>query len=458
MSLALGLLLAAAFDGRAALGHASALSALGPHPWGSPRNRAAAEYVATQLRDAGLTEVRLQEFEAHGIAGTNVIGAIRGPGAEAIVLAAHHDTAPDAPGAYDDGGGVGILIEAARVLARQGARTRTIVFASFDGEEAWATGKGTTTGSRAYLKELGVGARDVAAALVVEMSGWSGGAPVLHPTPYVDPRAPARSVVTPAWLMRSALDGSRLAGAPLGVGDPLLSWLYQPAVRTFRVRYYGDDLSFLQAGVPAVYVSDSSFTRFYPWYHQKGDTADKLDEEALRRMGTAVLGALEAMEEAPRGPAAAPQWFSAFGRVGGPLFLLVLGLVSVLPVARAGFSAGGAMLAARVLQIAVFLFLLWREPVPALAVLLLPNLRPLLPRGLVFTLLSWTPALALAVLGTLAWRRGFVQGFWLTPLEVALLGLGLVLSALGSVAAAGGKRRKAAAKPRKKGSGRRGLP
>jgi hypothetical protein len=59
-----GLLLAAAtaggaaVDGNAALRHASALASLGPHPWGSPRARAAAAYVAAQLRAAGLSEVR----------------------------------------------------------------------------------------------------------------------------------------------------------------------------------------------------------------------------------------------------------------------------------------------------------------------------------------------------------------------------------------------------------------
>ena len=47
------LLLAAALDGEAALHHASALAALGPHPWGSPRAPVAAEYVASQFRAAG---------------------------------------------------------------------------------------------------------------------------------------------------------------------------------------------------------------------------------------------------------------------------------------------------------------------------------------------------------------------------------------------------------------------
>jgi ketopantoate reductase len=317
MGLLLPLLLAASIDGEAALRHASALAALGPHPWGSPRGHAAAQYVAAELRAAGLDEVETVAFERHGVRGTNVIATLRAPGDDFVVRGAHHDTAPGAPGAYDDGGGVGVLIELARVLAADGRRARTVVFASFDGEEASATGKGTTAGSRAYIERLGPRARSMVAAFAIEMCGWERGTPVVHPIAYADPREKGRTVIAPAWLVSAALDGAREAGSPLGVGDPFLSWLYQPAVRAFRVRLYGDDLSFLQSGHPALFASDSSFSAFYPDYHEPSDTADKLDAAALSRMGRSALGVVRALERLPRGEAEAPHWFSAFGRVIG---------------------------------------------------------------------------------------------------------------------------------------------
>ncbi len=428
MSSLLAVLLAASIDGEAALRHASALAALGPHPWGSPRNHAAAEYVAAQLRDAGLTEVRLQEFESQGIRGTNVIGVLRAPDPELMVVGAHHDTAPEAPGAYDDGGGVGVLIEAARAWAREPSRTRTFVFASFDGEEAWSTGKTTTAGSRAYIKDLGTEARRVVAALVIEMCGWKGGTPVLHPLAYADPRRPGASVITPAWLLRASHEGAAAAGAPLGLGDPLIPWLYQPLVRTFRAQLYGDDLSFLQAGLPAVFVSDSSFAAYYPWYHEAGDTADKIEAPALARMGASVLGVLRALDRAPAGPAVEPHWFLAFGRVVGLTTLLAVGLVSLLPGLRLGLSNGGAALFARLLQAALFGLLLWRHPVPALWIFLLPNL--LLPFGARrwATAVALLPFLALVGVGAVAWSRGFARGVWLDPWEIAILLLGLALA------------------------------
>jgi hypothetical protein len=442
-----GLLLAASLSGEAALRHASALAALGPHPWGSPRNQAAAAYVAAELREAGLETVELAPFERHGIAGTNVIATLRGPGDDFVLVAAHHDTAPEAPGAYDDGGGVGILIELARVLARERQRPRTIVFASFDGEEAWATGKGTTAGSRAYLERLGPRARSLVAAFAIEMSGWKGGTPLLHPIAYADPRASGRTVVAPAWLVRTALSASREAGAPLGIGDPWLAWLYQPAVRLFRVRLYGDDLSFLQAGHAALFASDSSFSAFYPDYHKSSDTADTLDAGALGRMGERALAVVRALERVPRGPAEEPHWFAAFGRVVAGPWLLAAGALSLLPGLAAGFRAGGLALGVRLAQALASGLLLWRHPVVALWLLLLPQLLLPLRRAAWSRALALAPFLALVGIGAAAWWRGVVNGVWLAPWEIVAA---LVALALAFAAPGGGRR------PRKPKAPRRG--
>lgn len=420
------LLLAAALDGEAALRHASALAALGPHPWGSPRAAPAAEYVAAQFREAGLDEVRLQDFASHGIRGANVIGVLRAPGPEFVVVGAHHDTAPGAPGAYDDGGGVGVLIEAARVLARERSRPRTLVFVSFDAEEAWSTGRTTTAGSRAYIDSLGPERRDLVAAFVIEMCGWKGGTPVFHPIAYADPLRPGGTVITPGWLLAAAQDGARESGASFGVGDPLIPWLYQPVVRTFRVSFYGDDLSFLQAGLPAVFVADSSFSAFYPWYHQGADTADKLDAAALARMGQAALGVVRALGQVRRGPESQPGWFAAFGRLLSGQTLLALGALSLLPGLVRAFTSGGFALGARFVQAALFVVLLWRDPVPALWVFLLPNVLTAVGRWWV-TALSFIPLLALAVLGAVATLRGDVSGVWLGAWELAAAASALAL-------------------------------
>ena len=432
MTALLGLLLVTSIDGEAALRHASALAALGPHPWGSPRVQVAAQYVAAQFREAGLTEVELQRFERAGVVGTNVIATRRAAGEEFVLVAAHHDTAPGAPGAYDDGGGVGILIELARSLGREPSRTRTIVFASFDAEESWASGKGRALGSRAYIERLGPRARDLVAAFAIEMSGWKGGTPIAHPIAYADPREKGRTVIASAWLVRAALEGSREAGAPLGLGDPLLSWLYQPAVRTFRVALYGDDLSFLQAGLPGLFASDSSFSAFYPSYHQPSDTADQLDPAALERMGRSALGVVRALERGPKRGPEERHWFAAFGRVVDLPALLAIGVASLLPGLRLGLVGGGWILAARLAQAALFAVLLWRHPVPALWLLLLPHV--LAPWRLTrwTIVLSLAPAASLLAIGAAGAARGVVEGVWLAPWEVAVAVVVVVFAFVGA--------------------------
>jgi len=426
MSLLLpALLLSAAFDGDAALRHASALAALGPHPLGSPRGAFAAEYVEAQFRQAGLDEVRRQAFSFRGASGANVIGVLRAAGPEIVVVGAHHDTVAGSPGAYDDGGGIGVLIEAARALAQSRTRSRTLLFVSFDGEEE-RRGDGGPPGSRTFVESLGPERTHVVAALIVEMCGWTGGTPVLRAVPYPDPTRPGHYVIAPGWAIQAALDGARSAGAPVALGDPLYGWFYQPVIRTFRRPRYTDDRPFLQAGVPALSTSDSTFSTAYPWQHDPGDTADKLDADSLARMGRAVVGIVGSVEQAPRGPAVDPSWYVAFGRVIGGGTLLAAGLLALVPGLLRALASGGFAFAVRVLQALLTLVLLWRHPVPALWVLLLPSLVTAVTRRWWASLPALAPAIGLAAVGVVGWQRGTLR-VWLRPAEILIAGFALAL-------------------------------
>jgi hypothetical protein len=453
------LVLAAAIDGGAALQHASRLAALGPHPWGSALGRGAALYVASQLKDAGLRDVRLDEFEQKGIRGANVVGVRPGTTSEIVVVGAHHDTAPDAPGAYDDGGGVGILIEVARAMAGAGAGKREIVFVSFDGEEGWSRGA-VRAGSRAWVEALGPRARQVTAAVIVEMSGWKQGTPTVHALAYADPLRPGMPVIAPGWLVREALRGARATVPETALGDPYLSWAYQPAVRAVRVQLYGDDVSFLERGVPSVMVSDSSFSRFYPWYHTDKDTADKLDEAALGRVGNAVLGMVRALESAPAAAVVETQWWSAFGYTIERTALLGAGIVSLLPLLWAARKAGGPRLVVRLAQAAGFGALLWRQPVIAVWSFGLANLAAPLGARLLARVAALLPLLAFLVLCGAAWMRGAVTGLWLASWELALfVFVALVaLTPLARTSSGGASRKPGRASGGGGGGRRKGLP
>jgi hypothetical protein len=449
-------------DGEAALAHASRLAALGPHPWGSSLDNAAAQYVAGQFHEVGLQDVRLQAFERGGHSGTNVIGMLPGSGAETIVIGAHHDSAPGAPGAYDDGGGDGLLIELARAAAQAPSRPRRLVFVSFDAEEGWAQGH-VLAGSRVYVDKLGLDARHVVAMLAIEMSGWKGGTPTVHPIAYADPLRPGRYAITPAWLARAILDGTRPLVPPLALGDPYISWLYQPVVRTAQVRLYGDDLSFVERGIPAIMASDSSFSAFYPDYHSPRDTADKLDSEALARMGAAVTAIVQALEVARPGPPD-PDWLALFGYVLGRQALLAIGLVSIVPLLLSARGAGAGTTLVRLVQAGAFGLLLWRAPVPAVWAFLLPNLLAPLLRRWWLRLLALLPFAGAVALGLMAWHRGAIAGTWLRTWEWALVAVLVLLALLpiggGRPAAKAGRGGRNASKPPKPPvtGRRRGLP
>jgi Peptidase family M28 len=256
-------------------------------------------------------------------------------------------------------------------------------------------------------------------------------------------------VIAPAWLVRAALGGARDLGTPFVVGDPWLSWLYQPGVRMFRVRLYADDLSFLQAGHAALFTSDSSFATFYPDYHKPSDTADKLDAAALGRVGQAVLGTVRALERTPRGAASEPHWFAAFGRVFSWSWLVALGAVSLLPGFGRALLAGGLAPGVRSVQALLVAVLLWRDPVPALFVLLVPLLLLPLVRTWWTALVALAPTLALLALGVSAWWRGAVNGVWLAPWEIVVLFLALALAFLGLGGRAGARVSRKAKAPRR---------
>lgn len=441
---------ALALDGGAAKEHASKLAALGPHPFGSPRGRFAAEYVAAQFRSVGLQEVRLLPVASGDARGANVVGVLRGSGQELVVLCAHHDTAQDSPGAYGSGGGVGLLIESARALARGGERPRTFVFASLDGREPLLGGRGGL-GARAYVQSLGRQAQDVVGVLVVDRAGRKGLDTALETPAYADPLRPGGTVVAPEGLVRAAVLGGSVAGVPVVAGDSLWPWLQQAAVRTFRMTEAGDDRPFLEAGVPALRLSGRRFLARDPHDLGETDTAAHLDDDALGATGKALIGAASVLQNAAR-PVGQGDWFLAFGRVAGRAALFLAGALSLLPGLLMAWRVPRLSRGLRLVHAALFALLLYRHPVPTLFAFFLWNVLTAFGPRLLGLVLGALPVLALVGIGALAWSRGAVAGVHLAVWELVL---GAFVAAL---ALASGRRRASRAKGGKPLGGKKGLP
>ncbi len=112
----------------------------------------AAIYLKNLLSNFGILS-SFENFTVDGTVGHNVVGELIGTDInkkeELILITAHYDSISNgdiAPGAIDNGSGVAVILEIARLLT-QVERRRTIRFIFFDGEELGLYG------SRAYVAQ-----------------------------------------------------------------------------------------------------------------------------------------------------------------------------------------------------------------------------------------------------------------------------------------------------------------
>jgi Zn-dependent M28 family amino/carboxypeptidase len=197
--------------------------------------------------------------ETEQVSATNVIAELPGaqPDAVTVILSAHLDSVPAGPGANDNASGSAVVLELARELAQRSAAERpvTVRFALFGAEELGLYG------SRYYVQSLSeADRRAVRADVNLDMVG-----------------------VGDAWRFGGTEDLVQLAlGAATDLGQRALPLHGALAGAS-------DHASFLDAGVPAVFV----YRVEDPNYHTAGDVAFLVDPRALSQAGTIALAVLE---------------------------------------------------------------------------------------------------------------------------------------------------------------------
>jgi len=246
---------------------------IGPRHGTSPEFREAATWVAGEMRELGL-EVRRQQFDvprgnSWGIdvpAGTsvNVIGTPTGfnPRRPHLVVGAHLDTVPQAPGAEDNGSGIGVMLAAAAATAD--ARTRLpVVWVAFGAEEPRGDGDDDHHyGSRAYVAALTGAERDTVRGMV-SLDRVGVGATV-----------PVGSAYESDPVQQALLAAARRTGTPT-TPDPF--------------QRSSDHWSFARAGLPGARLGSTS----YDAYHSAADVPSVIDPTQLERTGRILLGWLE---------------------------------------------------------------------------------------------------------------------------------------------------------------------
>jgi hypothetical protein len=248
-----------------------AIAALGPRETTSEAYRAAADLVAERFAALGL-EVTRQRFrvpagESWGVpvpAGrtVNVVAHLPGadpdvrPGARPVVIGAHLDTVPQAPGAEDNASGVAVLLELARLAAESGT-ARPVTFVAFGAEEPRGPGDDEHHfGSREYVARLR--GAPVHAMVAMDRVGILGAVPV------------CTGGLSPLRVRRDLLAAAEGAGVRARACDNRTSdhWPFEKDGRVVA-RVGGTD---------------------YPAYHSSRDRPRVVSREQLDRVGTVVWG------------------------------------------------------------------------------------------------------------------------------------------------------------------------
>ncbi|HKI84175.1 MAG TPA: M28 family metallopeptidase [Candidatus Krumholzibacteria bacterium] len=201
----------------------------------------------------------------------NLIAEMKGtnPAARQILVSAHLDAWNLGQGALDNGAGVCVLLESARLLRAQLARVdgarleRTIRFVLFTGEELGLEG------SRAYLKRVEQGEESAPAAVLnLEMC-----------------ESPAGFVVHSGAGLTLLLNRLVLEHRDLGLDQGVVQ----------RLDLYSDHMPFLLAGYPSFTLSYHRGENSRERIHTKYDRVDAIDPEGLARSAELVAEALWAL-------------------------------------------------------------------------------------------------------------------------------------------------------------------
>ncbi|HYO38093.1 MAG TPA: M28 family metallopeptidase [Nocardioidaceae bacterium] len=248
---------------------------IGPRSSTSRSYRTAAAWTTERFRDLGY-RVRRQVFavpggdswgvpvEAGWSANLVATSSERPQRRPHLVVGAHLDTVPQAPGAEDNASGVGVLLAVAESVA--GARTRLpVVFVAFGAEEP----RGPTDddhhyGSRHYVSTLSVEQRRNLRGMVsLDRVGVGRVLPICGAAGQED------------RLREALLRAARRAGV---------------AAQRCPQNRSSDHWSFVRAGLPGVRLGSTP----YAGYHSPADVPSVVDRAQLARAGRTVLAWLSA--------------------------------------------------------------------------------------------------------------------------------------------------------------------
>jgi hypothetical protein len=258
---------------------------------GTPEGEKAARWMAEQFEKRGLAKGTpdgyLQKFKTGGESapeGYNVLGLVEGSTDEIVAVCCHHDhlglrDGKIYNGADDNASGCAVLLEVARLCAREKPR-RSLLFCSFDGEERMLSG------SRFFVGSGVVDMSKIVALICMDMMG--GNFFPRDTTSLYVLGAENSPEIAEALAKTPKIEGLDLR--PMGIN------VIEPMGEAFARSDYG---SFRLKRVPFVFLSSGQ-----PWtYHKPEDSVERLNLAKMEKgvgFVRRLLLDLAALETRPR--------------------------------------------------------------------------------------------------------------------------------------------------------------
>ena len=264
-----------------------------------------ARYIETTLESYGYA-VNRQRFDADDfVSGSRSVRNIEvvieprdaGPATETIVVGAHYDSAPGAPGANDNGSGVAAVIELARLLGDlKDSAARRIRLVLFVNEEP-PYFRTEQMGSWQYASSLAARKERVVAMYSLETIGYFSDKPGSQRYPSLfglifPDRGDFLAFV--GTLAARPLVRASIASFRAHTIFPTIGGVAPSSIPGID---WSDHWAFTRHGFPAIMLTDTAPFR-YPYYHTAFDTPDKVDVGRLARV---VKGIARMVRDAARG-------------------------------------------------------------------------------------------------------------------------------------------------------------
>jgi hypothetical protein len=245
------------FSARRAFQHVEEI-ARAPHPTGSAEAERVRGVLVQRLVDMGL-KAEIQRSRDPEEPFQNVLARIPGrggPGKKALLLCAHYDSRPEAPGAGDNGLGVAVVLETVRAIQAGPPLDRDLIALFDDGEEVGLDG------ARIFVEEH-PWASDVGVVLNFDARGNSGSSFMFETSD------------GNGWLIR---EYARATPRPLAASLTMDVYRIMPNDTNLTV--------FKKAGLSGL---NYAVVGGWGYYHTPDDTAARLDRRSLQHEGENAL-------------------------------------------------------------------------------------------------------------------------------------------------------------------------